>query len=153
MPATRRSPLALLQSLLDSRIGNQPQERAEHIQCAGDPGAHKRERERGEVERETDFGFPIFANSQREERFAALFGDNGALENIVGNRRHQQYEAVNSSRDRSKVIFTHPRCSEWEERQPEQEMKVGPENPTADLLSHLEQVMMIVPIDADVNKT
>src|SRR4029453_3740976 len=121
--------------------------------CAGDPGAHKRERDRGEVERETDFGFPIFANSQREKRFATLFGDNGALENIGGNRRHQQNEAVNSGRDRRNVTFTDPPRSEWEERQPEQEMKVGPENPAADLLSHLEQVMMIVPIDTEVNET
>src|SRR5205807_5998588 len=115
--------------------------------------AHKRERDRGEVESERDFGFPIFANCQREKRLAALVGDDGALENIVGNSRHQQYEAVNRGRDRSHVTFTDPRRSEWEERQPEQEMKVGPENPAADLLSHLEQMMMIVPIDADVNKT
>jgi hypothetical protein len=144
---------ALLKSLLDSRIGNQPQERGEHIQCAGDPGAHKRERDCSEVERGREFAFPIFANSQREKRFAALFGDDGALENIVGNHRHQQYEALNRGPDRSNVIFTHPCRSEWEERQSEQEMKVGPENPAADLLSRLEQVMIVVPIDTEVNET
>ena len=31
-------------------------------------------------------------------------------------------------------------------------MKVGPANPAAHLLSRLEQVMMIVPIDADANE-
>ena len=144
---------ALLQSLLDPRIGNQPQERDEHIYRAGDPGVHERERYRSEVERKRDFGFPIFANSRREKRVATFFGDDDALENIVGDCRQQQHKAVNGSRDCCELIFTHPCRSEWQERQPEKEMKIGPENPAADLLSRLEQVMVIVPIDADVNET
>ena len=115
----------LLESSLDSRIGNQPQQRDEHVQCAGDPGVHKRQRDRDEVERETESAFPIFANRQGEKRFAALFGGDRALENIVSNCRHQQHKAVNSGRDCSNMIFTQPRRSEGEERQPEQEMKLG----------------------------
>jgi hypothetical protein len=37
-------------------------------------------------------------------------------------------------------------------RQPEQQMQVGPENPAAYLLRRLEQMMMIVPIDAEVDE-
>src|SRR4029077_7822877 len=101
----RRPLLALLQSLLDSRVGNQPQQRGEQIQCAGEPGAHKCERDCGEVERKRDFGFPFFANSQREKRFAALFGDDGALENMASSLAGSVLLAFSSRVCRSPGIF------------------------------------------------
>src|SRR6266540_3241791 len=55
--------------------------------------------------------------------------------------------------DGGEVVFTHPSCCERKERQPEQEMKVGPQNSAADHLGSLKQMMMVVPIDAEVDKT
>src|SRR5437667_4375715 len=143
---------ALFNLPLDAGIRNQPEERDEHIQSTGDPRAHKREWDSCEVEQGRKFTFPIFPDSLRQKRVMASLGDDGSLQNIVGNCRHQQHETVNSGRDRGEVVFTHPGCRERKERQPEQEMKVGPQNPAADLLRGLEQMMVVVPINAEVNE-
>src|SRR5262245_10944446 len=51
------------------------------------------------------------------------------------------------------MVFTNPCRREWKKRQPEQKMKVGPKNGAADPLRRLEEMMMVVPIDAHVNVT
>jgi len=51
------------------------------------------------------------------------------------------------------VIGSNPTRGKREEREPEEQMQIGTQNSAADLLCGLEQMMMVVPIDAEVNET
>src|SRR5207253_4352847 len=48
--------------------------------------------------------------------------------------------------------FAHTGCSERKERQPKQKKKVRTQNAATDLVCGLEQMMMIIPIDAEINE-
>lgn len=49
--------------------------------------------------------------------------------------------------------FAHPRGRKWEKRKPEQEVQIGPKNSAAYLSRGMQHVVMIVPVDADVDET
>ena len=66
--------------------------------------------------------------------------------------RQQQNDPVHGNRPRVEVILTHPSGSKWNQRQPEQQVQVGPQSCTVHALSCVQQVMMIVPINSDVNE-
>ena len=50
------------------------------------------------------------------------------------------------------LILAHPLGDERHQRQPEQQMQVGPQHAALDVLDHLPEMMMVVPIDADVDE-
>ena len=56
------------------------------------------------------------------------------------------------SPDRVELVLAHPGSGEWDEGQPEQQVEVGPQGPTIDHRGGLEQVMVVVPVDAQVDK-
>ena len=57
--------------------------------------------------------------------------------------------AVDRGRQRREVILAHPRRHERNERQPEQQMQVGPQNAAVDPSVSVEHVVMVVPVDAE----
>jgi hypothetical protein len=65
---------------------------------------------------------------------------------------HKHYQAIKRHRRGSKVISAHPARNERYQRQPEQQMEVGPKDATVDRPSCLQHVMVIVPVNADKNK-
>src|SRR5262245_2319462 len=50
------------------------------------------------------------------------------------------------------MILAHPPCHERKERQPEQQMEVGPENEARHLFRRLQHVVMVVPVNAEVDE-
>ncbi|MEI9864315.1 MAG: hypothetical protein WDN00_07115 [Limisphaerales bacterium] len=50
------------------------------------------------------------------------------------------------------MVFTDPCRGEGKKRQPEQQMQVRPQDTAGDFLGGLEKMVMIVPVDADVNE-
>ena len=62
-------------------------------------------------------------------------------------------KTVGSHRHGGEVIPAHPRRDEGNQRKPEQEVQVRPEDSAIDVLDRLHQVMVIVPVDAEMNKT
>jgi hypothetical protein len=77
----------------------------------------------------------------------------GLCEDEICDSRQQQDYAVHSNRPRVEVILAHPSGREWNERQPEEQVQVRPQSRTVDALSCVQQVVMVVPVDADVNET
>ena len=47
------------------------------------------------------------------------------------------------------VVFAHPAGDDGNERQPEQQVQVGPENPPVHVAHRLKEMMVIVPVDAE----
>src|SRR5215207_9067629 len=50
------------------------------------------------------------------------------------------------------MTLIEPRGRKRDEREPEEKMRVCPEDPAVHLEVHLQQVMMIVPVDCDIQK-
>src|SRR6516162_499366 len=67
--------------------------------------------------------------------------------------RHQQGDAVERGRDRSKVILPHPAGGEGYERHPEQQVDVSPQHPAIDMANQVKEMMVGVPIDRYVDET
>jgi hypothetical protein len=50
------------------------------------------------------------------------------------------------------MIFAHPTCDEWNNREPEQQMQFRPQNFSVHALRRLEHVVMIVPVDRKIDE-
>ena len=144
--------LVLHQHALNARIGNEPEESHEDEKCVRDPRVDKGEGDGEKVRGGRDFSFPIVADGGGEEGVGALLFDDGALQDVVGDRGHEKDEAVDGGRDRSNMIFVHPSGGEREEGKPEEEMEVRPEDAAGDMFGGVEEVMVIVPVNGDVDE-
>ncbi len=69
-----------------------------------------------------------------------------------GDRGHQHRSAVERGWSRRKPVHAHPSGHEREEGEPEQQVEVGPQDPPADPLGDVEHVVVVVPVDADVDE-
>ena len=50
------------------------------------------------------------------------------------------------------MILTYPSRCEGNQRKPEKEVQIRPHHPTGHMFGGMEHVMMIVPVDADINE-
>ena len=136
----------------DAFVGDQPEEGDEDEEGVGEPGVDEGEGDGGEVRDGGEFAFPVVADGGGEEPAGALFFDDGALEYVEGDGGHEEDEAVEGSGDGSEVVLVDKCGGEGEEGEPEEEMEVGPEDGAGDVLGGVEEVMMIVPVNADVDE-
>ena len=82
----------------------------------------------------------------------ALPGNDGAFQNIISDSRHQQNEAIYGGWRGSEMVLPHPTRGKGKERKPKEKVQVCPEDSSANLFGGLEKVMVIVPIDAEVDE-
>ena len=73
-------------------------------------------------------------------------------EDRVSDAAHQQHDAVSRARYRRLRVFSHPCRDERHEREPEEQVQIGPHRAARDPLRGVQQVMMIVPIDPQENE-
>ena len=50
------------------------------------------------------------------------------------------------------MVLAHPGGDEGHDREPKQKVQVGPENAAGDLRGRVQQVMVVVPVDPDVDE-
>src|ERR1700730_13322639 len=50
------------------------------------------------------------------------------------------------------MVLPHPGGNERRQREPKQQMQIRPQDATRNMLRRLQEVMMVVPVDADVNE-
>src|SRR4051794_17404955 len=50
------------------------------------------------------------------------------------------------------MVFTHPTRREREQRQPKEQVQICPENAAAYPVGHVQEMMMVIPVDPDVNE-
>src|ERR1017187_3766145 len=151
----RRTPLFFLfigEDAFDAGVGGEPEEGDEDKEGVGDPGGDEGEGDGEEVAEGGEFTFPVVADGGGEEGVGALLLDDGALQNVVGDGGHEEDEAVDGGGYRSEMVFADPRGGEREKREPEKQVEVRPEDAAADAFGGLEEVVMVVPINADVDE-
>ena len=137
----------------DAGVGGEPEEGDGDEEGVGDPGVDEGEGDGEEVERRREFAFPVVADGGGEEGVGALLFDDGGLQNVVGDGGHEEDEAVDGGGYRPEMVFADPGGGEREKREPEEQMEVRPEDAAADAFGGLEEVVMVVPVDADVDET
>jgi len=78
--------------------------------------------------------------------------DDRGLQNPVCNRCGEQHAAIGRRRERREVILAHPRGRERKQRQPEEQVEIGPQHDAIELARRIEQMVMVVPVDTDVDE-
>ena len=94
----------------------------------------------------------IAAHGGGQRGAGPLVADDQGHQQDVGCRGHDQDAAVERDRQRREVVLTKPRGHERHQRQPEQQVQVGPQDRAADALDQLQHVVVVVPVDADVDE-
>ena len=88
------------------------------------------------------------ADGGRQARIAGVRCQQDADQDVVGHRREQHHDAVNADGQSDQAVISGPGSDPWDEGEPEQEVQIGPKYGAIDALHGLQQVMMIVPVDA-----
>ena len=70
----------------------------------------------------------------------------------IGRAAHQQQPAIDTDRQALAIMRTHPGRGKGNERQPEQQMQIGPQDAAVHTLGGLEHVVMIAPVNADIDE-
>src|SRR5215472_3172464 len=79
--------------------------------------------------------------------------DDRLLEQHVSDCRHQQHHSVECGGHRGEMVFPHPPGGEWKQGKPEQQVQIGPEHCARHPGAGMEHVMMIVPVNTNIEKT
>jgi hypothetical protein len=135
--------------VFDPAIGKQPDQRGDHVDGFRDPRRNDGRGDCRDVEQRRQLALPIAADCPRQDRIRPLTRDDRLLEDVVGERGHQQHDAVERGGQGGEMVLAHPSRSERKQRQPEQQVQVRPERRAGDRAARVEHVMMIVPVDAD----
>src|SRR5579884_1385942 len=78
--------------------------------------------------------------------------DDRHLQQLPGDRRQEQHGAVQDRRDRFQVMLAEPARRKGYERQPKQEVQVGPQHDAVDPFDEMQKVVVIVPVYRDVDE-
>src|ERR1700682_2923980 len=82
-----------------------------------------------------------------------MVDDQLASEDEVRQPSHEHDEAVKRDGNGKKVVFTHPIGHKRYERKPEKKMEIGPKDAAVDFLNGMEHVMVIVPVNSNIDET
>src|SRR5215472_13163850 len=75
--------------------------------------------------------------------------DQQAAQDEIGAPDEKQHDAIQRDGPRGEMRFRHPARDEGHEGQPEQQMQVRPQDETVHAMRGLEQMVVVVPVDAD----
>jgi hypothetical protein len=82
----------------------------------------------------------------------ALILNDGALQNGVGNRSAEEDHTVSGCWGGFEMVIADPSRCKWKQRQPKEQVQIRPKYSARDMPCGLQHVMMVVPVDADVNE-
>src|ERR1700680_2903036 len=84
--------------MLDPRVGYQPHDSDHDIDGAGDPGIHKRKRNRYRIQDYRCNALVVPAQCPRQRRVIAMLRDQDASQNVIRDTGHEQHDAVERDR-------------------------------------------------------
>ena len=145
--------LLFAQYPFNAAIRHQPHQCDKHVDAAGDPWFIKGRRNRGRIQNGRYLSFDVATNRFGQYRSSALTGNYGLLQYEVSNCSQQEHAPIEGHRSGGKMIMAHPASYKRKERQPEQKMQVGPQDPPGHVVGGGQHVMMVVPVDAEIHET
>ena len=81
-----------------------------------------------------------------------MMPNEAGLQHRVRHRAQQQVHAIQYRRPAFEVVLAHPSRGERKQRQPEQQVQIRPQYRPVDGRGQLEHVVVVVPVDADVDE-
>jgi hypothetical protein len=76
----------------------------------------------------------------------------GHLQQIIGDGRHQEHAAIDRGRQGLEKIIAQPRGRGRNQRQPEQQVRIGPQDEAIDPRYGVQQMVMVVPVDGHIDE-
>ena len=76
-----------------------------------------------------------------------MYREERPQQNRERERAEEQDDSIHRGRYRGVVILTQPAGHERNQRQPEQQMEIGPQRRAVDPIRRLQHVVVIVPVD------
>jgi hypothetical protein len=139
--------------VLDPPVWHQPDQR--HNDIAGDAGETVPEGEGDpqNIDGRRDLALQIIADGATDGAVLAVYGDQDPDQYGIGDRRHDQGSAISGRRNGGEIAFPHPARGEGDKRQPEQQVQIGPQGGTVYFVAGMEQVVVVVLVDADIDET
>ena len=104
------------------------------------------------IEEGREFSFYIFLHCLCEEGILALWHDNPSLGYEIGYGCEQEYRPIEKDWYFCKMILCHICCCKRYQREPEKEMSICPHDSSIDMFHGVKHVVMIVPIDGNIDK-
>src|SRR5450631_1639599 len=143
--------LPRLEVPLHASVGNEPHDghAGEDQHCQ--PGVNKGQRDAAQVQDWRDLALEVAPESLTETA-TALDVEDRQLQGVVRQCGKKQVDAVDDDRRAGELRLVHPGCGDGEEREPEQQVEVAPQDGPVDALDNLEHVMVVAPVDADVDE-
>src|SRR6185436_6627067 len=135
--------------LLEALIGTEPDRRHDGIEAARGERIEEGEGDRDEVDRERQPALEVAPERLGEDRIVTMQAQQHAGEDGVGDRGPDQHRPVGGDGQGREVVLVHPAGDERHEGEPEEQMKVCPQHPAADAVHGVEQMVVVVPVDAD----
>jgi hypothetical protein len=137
---------------LEAPVGDEPHERHDHVHPQGDPPVDEGDGDGGGVDAGRDLALHVPADGRGEDGAGSLLGDDRPLEDEVGDGGGEQDAAVGGGGQGREVVLPHPAGGEREQREPKEQVEVGPEDPAVDAAGRLEHVVVVVPVDPQVDE-
>src|SRR5450631_589566 len=136
---------------LHASVGNEPRNGHTGEDQHAQPGVNKSQRDAGEVQDGRDLALEVAADRLTETGTTPDV-ENRHLQDVVGQCGQEQVDDVDDDRRAGELRLVHPGCRDREEREPEQQVEVAPQDGPVDALDNLEHVMVVAPVDADVDE-
>src|SRR5262249_32192702 len=95
---------------------------------------------------------PVPAERLGQHGLRAVLQDHLPLRDEVRDTGHQQHDAIERRRHRRVTVTPRPGGHERHQREPEQQVHVRPHDRAVDALARVQQVVMVVPVDGDVDE-
>jgi fumarate hydratase class II len=145
-----RSSLAA-QHGLDPAVRDHPQERDRRVDRDRDRARDEREPDRDRVQHDRQLALEVAADRRREHRVAPWCRMISALERRVAEPRRDHHDAVERRRPRRAVALAEPAGRVRDQRQPEQEQQVRPQDRAVHAARGVQHVVVVVPVDPEID--
>ena len=135
------------------RSGHQPDDGDDHVQGEAEPGRDKGQRNAHRIARSRNPALAVHPDRLGQRPVFRMMPREYPRQDAIRHRRHHQHEAISDDGRRAKMVLPHPGRHKRHQGEPEQQMQIGPQGAAADLLHQVQHVVVVVPIDADVDET
>src|SRR5262249_23012085 len=119
---------------LDAAIGDEPDGRDQGVQGAGDPGVDERHADGDGVEAERQSFLEGAAKRPDQRGVSLVVPQQHVAHDLPGEAAQEHDDPVGDYRPGGELGLAEPAGDEGDEREPKQQMKIGPERQAADVL-------------------
>src|SRR5439155_4949122 len=123
-----------------------------NVQGAANPRMSKGKRDRRSVEYQRDLALEVSAKCGSQIRAFTVVSNESAGQDEVRGPGEQHHCSVECHRQGGEMVLAHPAGDEGDQRQPKQQMQVGPEDAAVNKPGRLQEMVVVVPVDADKDK-